>query len=162
MSERKSAEVEKVIQIIDEDLKIDINQRPSEVGQWEANNQILRAFVYLTAFNLYKKPIYLEATNSRALKVANIGSGIEQIRIATGTATNTESGALTTPIVSNKVILFGLDYDYYFRPSPDGITYQDQIYVAAGQEKALDLVVTKYKVQRAEDNDAEYYIEFYR
>ena len=162
MSERKPAKVERIEQRLDEDFHGDINQHPRQVKQFYTDNFFQRSLSLLQGVTNQMKAKMIEVTNSGAVKVANIGSGIEEVQVDTGTAVAVETGALTAPVVSNKVRFVGVDYDFYFRPSPDGVQFQDQIYIMAGTPTELDLVVTKYKVQRVGSNDANYRIEFYK
>ena len=162
MSERKPATVQKIEQRLDEDFHGDMEQHPRQVKQFYTDNFFQRSLSLLQGVTTQMKAKMIEVTNSGALKVANIGSGIEQVQVDTGTAAAAETGAIPAPLVSNKVRFVGVDYDFYFRPSADGVQFQEQIYIIAGEPTMLDIVVTKYKVQRVGSNDANYRIEFYK
>jgi len=163
MGERKAAKVEKIEQRIDENFKGNFTQFPSQLKNFFTDNFIYRGMVLLQGVTSRMEAKLLECTNSGVLKVANVGSGIEQMLHADITAVAAESPVgLDAPLVSNKVRFVGVDFDFYFRPSPDGVTYQDQIYVIAGNDTQIDLVVKKYKVQRVGSNDATGRVEFYK
>jgi hypothetical protein len=65
---RKSAKVEKIDQILDEDFLGDIKQYPSQVRRWFSSNILQRAIVYLFGWTEDNKPIRIRVTNDGKLK----------------------------------------------------------------------------------------------
>jgi len=159
---RKDAIIEEVKQRLDEDLLTDLRQFPSSVRRWFVNNVFQRTLAYLIGFTEDMKTVRLKATKAGVLKVAMGGSGFEFVTVRSGIAGTTESPPIVFPAPISRVRFVITDFDMFFRPSRDGAVFQDQIYIFAGRDFQLDLVVKSFKVQRARINDASYRIEGYQ
>ena len=159
---RKSAKVISVDRIVDANLNIsDFDQRPSQVRQWFSNNIIRPAFSYLVGWT-DTNAVMLRATEGGVLKTASVGSGLEHIQALNGTATATESGAIEFTEIESRVRIIANDYDMYFRPSRDGVNYEDQIHIKHDVEQSFDITCKCFMVQRYTANDVNYEIEGYR
>jgi len=159
---RRDSKVEEIKQRIDEDLNIDLVQYPSAIKRWFTTNLLQRVLSYLVAFTEEGAAIKLKATASGLLKIAVSGTGFEFVTVKTGTAGISESAAIVFDEVVSRIRFVAVDYDMLFRPSRDGVIFQDQIYIFAGKDFQLDLVCKAFKVQRVTINDASYRIEGYR
>lgn len=159
---RKEARVKKIQQRIDENMKTTLQQYPKEIERWYTDNIIERSLSYLLAKTINDEYVPIEATLTNSLKVANVGGGFEKVYVKTGTATSTESDPITFPETVTRLRFVAVDYDMLFRPSYDGVHWQDQIYIFAQKDFQLDIVCHSFKVQRATANNATYRIEGYR
>lgn len=83
---RKSAELEEVIQRLDEDFLTELRQFPSQVKRWFTSNVIQRALAYLAAFTEEGKARTLKCTADGKLKVVAAGAGFTDYTVKKGTA----------------------------------------------------------------------------
>ena len=158
----KSAKVVSVDRIVDANLNIsDFEHRPSQVRQWFTNNIIRPAFSYLVGW-ADTKAVMLRATAGGVLKTASVGSGLEHIESKSGTAVSAESAAVEFTNTVSRVRIIANDYDMYFRPSRDGVNYEDQIHIKHDVEQLFDITCASFKVQRYGTNDVDYEVEGYR
>jgi len=152
----KDARVDVVVQRIEEDIGDEINVIPSHVRRYGINNIFQRTFSYLLARKSSGKYVQLQATQAGALKVASVGAGLERTERKTGVATDTLSSAVFFTNTVSRVDIIAVDYDIYFYPSPDGITFYDGVRCLTGVRNVFDLSVKAFKVQRADINDSDY------
>jgi hypothetical protein len=159
---RKSAKVISIDRIVDADLNIsELEHRPSQVRQWFSNNIIRPMFSYLVGWT-GTKAVMLRATAGGILKIADVGSGLERVESLDGTAGAAESVGIEFTEIISRVRIIANDYDMYFRPSRDGVNYEDQIHVKADLEQLFDLTCASFMVQRYGLNDVDYEVEGYR
>jgi len=159
---RRDAVIEEIRQRIDEDLLTDLKQFPSSIRRWFVTNVFQRTLSYLIGFTEDGKTTRLKATKAGVLKVAMGGSGFEFVTVRMGIAGVTESPNITFTDPVSRIRFVTTDFDMLFRPSRDGAIFQDQIYIFAGRDFQLDLVVHSFRVQRVGINDSSYRIEGYR
>jgi len=152
----KEARVDVILQRIDEDIGDELNVHPKYVRRYGVNNIFTRVFSYLLGWKTDGKPIKLRATTSGALKVASVGAGLEKTERKTGVATDTLSSAVTFNQVVSRVEVIPVDYDIYFYPSPDGVTFYDGVRCITDERNIFDLSVKAFKVKRADINDSDY------
>ena len=152
----KDARVDVVVQRIEEDIGDEINVIPSHVRRYGINNIFQRTFSYLLARKSSGKYVQLQATQTGALKVASVGAGLERTERKTGIATDTLSSAVFFTNTVSRVDIIAADYDIYFYPSPDGVTFYDGVRCLTGVRNVFDLSVKAFKVKRAEVNDSDY------
>jgi len=116
---RRSAEVEHVVQRIDEDLLTDLRQHPTQVRRWSIDNIFRRGLAYLVGWT-GTKALMLRCTTAGVLKVAAIGAALEKYErnpssatdgwvTISGTAVNTET--FTEP--QNSITVWTKDYELY-------------------------------------------------
>ena len=152
----KDARVEVVVQRIEEDIGEEINVIPSHVRRYGINNIFQRTFSYLLARKSSGKYVQLQATQAGALKIASVGAGLEKTERKTGVATDTLSSAVSFNQTVSRIHVIAVDYDIYFYPSPDGVTFYDPLRCITGSPNVFDLSVKAFKVRRAEVNDSDY------
>ena len=152
----KDARVDIVVQRIEEDIGEEINVIPSHVRRYGVNNIFQRTFSYLLARKSSGKYVQLQATQAGALKIASVGAGLEKAERKTGVATDTLSSAVSFSNTVSRVDVIAVDYDIYFYPSPDGVTFYDAIRCITGIRNVFDLSVKAFKVKRADINDSDY------
>jgi len=152
----KDARVDVVVQRIEEDIGEEINVIPSHVRRYGVNNIFQRTFSYLLARKSSGKYVQLQATQAGALKIASVGAGLEKTERKTGVATDILSSAVTFTYTVSRVDVIAVDYDIYFYPSPDGVTFYDAIRCLTGIRNVFDLSVKAFKVKRAGINDSDY------
>ncbi len=152
----KDARVDIVVQRIEEDIGEEINVIPSHVRRYGVNNIFQRTFSYLLAKLSSGKYIQLQATQAGALKIASVGAGLEKTERKTGVATDTLSSAVSFTNTVSRVDVIAVDYDIYFYPSPDGVTFYDGVRCLTGVRNVFDLSVKAFKVKRADVNDSDY------
>ena len=158
----KEAKVNGVDRIVDADLNIsDFEHRPAQVRQWFTNNIIRPMFSYLVGWT-GTKAIMLRATATGVLKVANVGSGLERVETETGTAGAAESSDIVFAATASQVRIIANTNDMYFRPSRDGVNYEDQIHIKHDVEQRFDIACAAFRVQRYGVNDSVYEIEGFR
>lgn len=68
---RKSATVEKIDQRLDEDLRGDVKQFPSQIPRFFTNNLITRTFAYLFGFDSADKPKKIRVTDLGDIRIAS-------------------------------------------------------------------------------------------
>ena len=159
---KKSAKVDSIDMIVDANLNIsDFEHRPSQIRQWFTNNIIRPMFAYAVGWT-GTKAVMLKATVGGVLKVANVGSGLERVEVESGVAGAVESGDVVFDHTVSKVRVIANDYDMYFRPSRDGVNFEDQVHVKADVEQSFDITCSAFRVQRYDVNDALYEVEGYR
>ena len=154
----KDAKVDVVLQRIEEKIGEEINTVPQYVRRYGVNNIFQRVYAYLLGKKSSGEYIQLQATYGGALKVASVGAGLEKTEAKSGTATGTLSTAVSFSQVVSRVDIIAVDYDLYFYPSPDGVTFYDGIRCITGVRNVFDLSVKAFKVKRAEANDTDYEI----
>jgi len=152
----KDARVDVVVQRIEEKVGDEINDIPKHVRRYGINNIFQRTFSYLLAKLSSGKYIQLQATQAGALKVASVGAGLEKTERKTGVATDTLSSAVSFSQTVSRVDVIPVDYDIYFYPSPDGVTFYDAIRCLTGVRNIFDISVKAFKVKRADINDSDY------
>ena len=152
----KDARVDVVVQRIEEDIGEEINVIPSHVRRYGVNNIFQRTFSYLLAKKSSGKYVQLQATQAGALKIASVGAGLERTERKTGVATDTLSSAVSFTYTVSRVDIIAVDYDIYFYPSPDGVTFYDAIRCLTGVRNVFDIAVKAFKVKRADINDSDY------
>ena len=152
----KDARVDVVVQRIEEKVGDEINVIPKHVRRYGINNIFQRTFSYLLAKLSSGKYIQLQATQAGALKVASVGAGLEKTERKTGVATDTLSSAVSFSQTVSRVDVIPVDYDIYFYPSPDGVTFYDAIRCLTGVRNIFDISVKAFKVKRADINDSDY------
>jgi len=158
----KAAKVHSVDRIVDANFNIsDFTHRPAQIRQWFSNNVIRPAFSYLVGWT-GDKAVMIRTTAAGILKVADVGSGLEDVETKSGTATGTESAAQEFTETVSKIRVIATDYDMYIRTSKDGVNWGDQIHVKADVEQTFDMTVAAFKVQRYGINNVIYEIEGYR
>jgi len=154
----KDARVDVVVQRIEEKVGDEINVIPKHVRRYGVNNIFQRTFSYLLAKLSSGKYIQLQATQAGALKVASVGAGLEKTERKTGVATDTLSSTISFSQTVSRVDVIPVDYDIYFYPSPDGVTFYDAIRCLTGVRNVFDISVKAFKVKRADINDSDYEI----
>lgn len=148
---------------INEDMSFDLLSFPHYFTRWFTNNIISRSFSYLVGKTRLDKYKFLRCTEAGALLVAVNGAGYEFVDVKDGIAGQTLSEPVIFDAVQSMVRVTSLDYDYWLVTSPDGVNYNDSIFIVAGSTENFELVVKSFKVQRvSETNDAEYHIEGFR
>jgi len=154
----KDAKVDVVVQRIEEKVGDEINVIPKHVRRYGVNNIFQRTFSYLLGKKSSGEYVQLQATASGALKTASVGAGLEKTERKTGVATDTISSAITFTNTVSRVDIIAVDYDIYFYPSPDGVTFYDPLRCLTGIRNVFDLSVKAFKVKRADVNDSDYEI----
>ena len=154
----KDAKVDVVVQRVEEKIGDEINVIPKHVRRYGVNNIFQRTFSYLLGKKSSGEYVQLQATQAGALKVASVGAGLERTERKTGVATDTLSSAVTFTYTVSRVDIIAVDYDIYFYPSPDGVTFYDAIRCLTGVRNIFDISVKAFKVKRAGINDSEYEI----
>jgi len=158
----KGAEVVSIDRIVDANLNIsDFAHRPAQLRQWFTNNVIKPAFAYTVGWT-GDKAVMLRATVGGVLKVANVGSGLEYVEAQTGVAGAAESAHIAFANTVSRVRIIANVNDMYFRPSRDGVNFEDQIHIVAGTAEAFDITCLMFTVQRYGVNDVIYEVEGYR
>jgi len=152
----KDARVDVVVQRIEEKVGDEINVIPKQVRRYGINNIFQRTFSYLLGKKSSGEYVQLQATQGGALKVASVGAGLEKTERKTGVATDTLSNAISFTYTVSRVDIIAVDYDIYFYPSPDGVTFYDAIRCLTGIRNVFDLSVKAFKVKRADINDSDY------
>jgi len=152
----KDARVNVVVQRIEEKVGDEINVIPKHVRRYGVNNIFQRTFSYLLGRKSSGEYVQLQATASGALKIASVGAGLEKTERKTGVATSTLSSAISFNQTVSRIHVIAVDYDIYFYPSPDGVTFYDPLRCITGSPNVFDLSVKAFKVQRAEVNDSDY------
>lgn len=158
----KESRVDVILQRIEEPIGEELNVIPSKIRRYGVNNIFQRVFSYLIGWKSDGKPIKLEATAGGALKIADIGAGLESVYNKTGIATDTLSSVVDFGITVHKVRIISEDYGFYLYPSVDGNTFYDSILVKDNADFFVDLSCRYFKVKRSGSNDAKYRIEGYR
>jgi len=92
---RKSAEVNKVTQWINEDLLTELEQHPSQIRRWFTDNFLQRALAYLVALTEEKKAVTLRCTADGKLKVVSGGAGFTEYNVFDGSALDTYDSTTT-------------------------------------------------------------------
>jgi len=152
----KDAKVDVVVQRIEEKVGDEINVIPKHVRRYGVNNIFQRTFSYLLGKKSSGEYVQLQATASGALKIASVGAGLEKTERKTGVATDILSSAVTFNNIVSRVDVIAVDYDIYFYPSPDGVTFYDAIRCLTGVRNVFDISVKAFKVQRADVNDTDF------
>jgi len=152
----KDARVDVVVQRIEEKVGDEINVIPKHVRRYGVNNIFQRTFSYLLGKKSSGEYIQLQATQAGALKIASVGAGLEKTERKTGVATDTLSSAISFTYTVSRVDIIAVDYDIYFYPSPDGVTFYDAIRCLTGVRNIFDISVKAFKVKRAGINDSDY------
>jgi hypothetical protein len=159
---RKSAKVNSIDRIVDADLNIsDFEHRPSEIRQWFSNNIIRPMFGYNIGWT-GTKAVMLRATTTGFLKIASVGAGLDRVETGDGIAGAVESADIVFANAVSKVRVIANTNDMYFRPSRDGVNFEDQIHIIAGTPEVFDITCLHYRVQRYGVNDVVYEVEGYR
>jgi len=118
---RRSAEVEHVVQRIDEDLLTDLRQHPTQVRRWSIDNIFRRGLAYLVGWT-GTKALMLKCTTAGILKTVTVGAGLEKYErnpssnidgwvTISGTAINTE----TFSEIQNSITVWTKDYELYIQ-----------------------------------------------
>lgn len=158
----KSAKVISIDRVVDANLNIrDFDHRPAQIRQWFSNNIIRPAFAHLVGWT-GTRAVMLRSTTAGVLKVADVGSGLEQIETDAGVAGAVESGDQVFGEIASKVRIIANDFGMYFRPSRDGTNFEDQIHVLPDIENVFEITCAAYRVQRYGANDVLYEVEGYR
>jgi len=152
----KDAKVDVVVQRIEEKIGDEINVIPKHVRRYGVNNIFQRTFSYLLGKKSSGEYVQLQATQAGALKIASVGAGLEKTETKTGVATGMLSSAVSFSQTVSRVEVIPVDYDIYFYPSPDGVTFYDAIRCLTGIRNVFDISVKAFKVKRADINDSEY------
>ena len=152
----KDAKVDVVVQRIEEKVGDEINVIPKHVKRYGVNNIFQRTFSYLLGKKSSGEYVQLQATASGALKIASVGAGLEKTERKTGVATDMLSSAVSFTTTVSRVDVIAVDYDIYFYPSPDGVTFYDGVRCITGVRNVFDISVKAFKVQRADVNDSDY------
>jgi len=152
----KDARVDVVVQRIEEKIGDEIKVIPKHVRRYGVNNIFQRTFSYLLGRKSSGEYVQLQATQAGALKVASVGAGLEKTERKTGVATDVLSSAVTFNNIVSRVDVIAVDYDIYFYPSPDGVTFYDAIRCLTGVRNVFDISVKAFKVKRADVNDSDY------
>jgi len=159
---QKGAKVVSIDRIVDANLNIaDFAHRPAQLRQWFTNNVISPMFAYTVGWT-GDKAVMLRATVGGVLKVANVGSGLEHVETQAGVAGAVESGDVVFANCVSKVRVIANINDMYFRPSRDGVNFEDQVHVIADVEQSFDITCAAFRVQRYGVNDVIYEVEGYR
>lgn len=158
----KQAKVVSIDRIVDANLNIsDFDHRPSTVRQWFSNNIIRPMFSYMVGWT-GTRAVMLQATSTGFLKIASVGAGLDRVEGLTGVAVAVESGDIFFDNTVSKVRVIANTHDMYFRPSRDGVNFEDQVHIIAGESETLDMTCAAFRVQRYGLNDVDYEIEGYR
>lgn len=158
----KSAKVVSIDQMVDANLNIEeFDRRPSQVRQWFTNNIIRPMFAYGVGWT-GTHAIMLRATTTGFLKVASVGAGLDRVEVETGVAGAVESAGTVFADTVSKVRVIANTHDMYFRPSRDGVNFEDQVHIIAGAAETFDITCQSFRVQRYGLNDVIYEIEGYR
>jgi len=152
----KDARVDVVVQRIEEKIGDEIKVIPKHVRRYGVNNIFQRTFSYLLGRKSSGEYVQLQATQAGALKVASVGAGLEKTERKTGVAIDTLSSAVSFTNTVSRVDIIAVDYDIYFYPSPDGVTFYDGVRCLTGIRNVFDLSVKAFKVKRAGVNDSDY------
>lgn len=156
------AKVVSIDQVIDANLDIlDFKRRPSRVRQWFTNNVIRPMLSYGVGWT-GTRAVMLRATPTGFLKVASVGAGLDRVETSAGTAVAAESAAVGFVNTVSKVRIIANAFDMYFRPSRDGVNFEDQVHIIAGEAETLDMTCASFTVQRYGLNDVIYEVEGYR
>ncbi len=158
----KESRVDVILQRVDEDIGDELNVHPKHIRRYGVNNIFTRVFGYLFGWKSDGKPIKLRATSAGALKIADVGAGLEEVEVKTGIATSSLSSAINFSNSVSKVRIISEDYGFYFYPSVDGVTFYDSILVKDDADFYVDITCKSFKVKRSGNNDAIYRIEGYR
>ena len=152
----KDARVDVVVQRIEEKIGDEIKVIPEHIKRYGVNNIFQRTFSYLLGRKSSGEYVQLQATQAGALKIASVGAGLEKTERKIGVATDTVSSAITFTTTVSRVDVIAVDYDIYFYPSPDGVTFYDPLRCVTGLRNVFDISVKAFKVQRADVNDSDY------
>ncbi len=152
----KDARVDVVLQRIEEKIGDEIKVIPEHIKRYGVNNIFQRTFSYLLGRKSSGEYVQLQATQAGALKIASVGAGLEKTERKTGVATDTLSNAVSFSQTVSRVDIIAVDYDIYFYPSPDGVTFYDAIRCLTGVRNVFDIAVKAFKVKRADINDSDY------
>jgi len=158
----KEARVDIILQRVDEDIGDELDVHPKRIRRYGVNNIFTRVFGYLFGWKSDGKPIKLQATSAGALKIADVGAGLEEVEVKKGIATSTLSSAVNFSESVSKVRIISKDYGFYLYPSKDGVTFYDSILVKDNADFYVDITCISFKVKRSGKNDAQYRIEGYR
>lgn len=159
---KKNVEVIGIDRIVDANLNIEeFTHRPSQVRRWFTNNIIRPMFGYMVGWTGTKAKM-LRCTTTGFLKVASVGAGLDRVEQESGIAGAVESGDIEFDDVASKVRVIANAHDLWFRPSRDGINYEDQVHIVAGSPEVFDLTCQSFRVQRYGVNDSNYEVEAYR
>lgn len=158
----KGAKVVSVDRIIDANLNIpEFEHRPAQVRQWFSNNIIRPMLAYGVGWT-GTKAVMLQATSGGVLKIASVGAGLDRVESADGVAGAAESADIIFANTASKVRVIANAHDMYFRPSRDGVNFEDQMHIIAGAPEVFDITCQRFRVQRYGVNDAIYEVEGYR
>lgn len=158
----KGAKVVSIDRVVDANLNIDdFEHRPQQVRQWFSNNIIRPMFAHGVGWT-GDKAVMLRATTTGFLKIASVGAGLDRVESTDGTAVAAESGDVFFANIVSKVRIIANDHDMYFRPTRDGVNFEDQIHIIAGAPETFDLTCAGFRVQRYGLNDVIYEVEGYR
>jgi len=159
---QKSAKVVSIDRIIDANLNIsEFEHRPAQIRQWFSNNIIRPMLAYGVGWT-GTSAVMLRATTTGILKVASVGAGLDRMEGFNGIAGAAESGDIVFTNAVSKVRVIANTNDMYFRPSRDGVNFEDQVHILAGDSETFDITCMGFRVQRYGINDVIYEIEGYR
>jgi len=150
------------VQYLGNDLFLSDNLFPL-LNRWKIQNKVIPTIIIpiryspeKRRFEFIKKATY---TLTGALKVADIGSGLEHNDTKTGTTTNVWSSPITFDEIVSVVDVEVWGNDLDFQRSYDGVSYDDVIKIPAGATRSYPVVTTSFKVKSSElDKPAEYQI----
>ena len=150
------AEVEVVLQRIEEDVGDEFPLIPEGIRRYGVNNIFQRTLSYLIGKTSAGKYKPLVSTVGGVLKVASVGAGLERSEIKTGTALAALSAAIEFAQVVSRLHIGCTDYELYVYHSPDGVTFYGPLHCYDYYPNIFDISCKAIKVQRAEANDVDY------
>lgn len=147
---------------IEENLSSAFSHVPVQIRRWGIKNILTGSFAFLFGWKTDGTPTKIEATDTGALKVANVGMGLSTVESEAIFAVTALSSAVTFSAVQQRIEVMPVDYPIYISTSVDGVTFQEELYCYGNQRNTFDIACLAFKHRRAGINNVDAVVNGFR